>query len=159
MLAFPSSGVGSWRPNDPGRQDSPMNSESILIVQCYGVRRRGNRIEQDARRCAQVWVQMVTSAGAGAERLPSTTHALTREAGREDGESDIPGRDTQLWSSRVEARGARRGKGLREGGRERWPLASKEYYEIGRDEKMKENCRVVKVCTARRMGRFGRRLR
>lgn len=56
---------------------------------------------------------------------------------------DVPGRDTQLWTSWAWASGARREGGLREGRRERWPLASKEYYEIGRDEKMKENCRVV----------------
>lgn len=70
------------------------------------------------------------------------------EGGRgasEDGEMDVPGRDTQLWTSWVGANGARWERAFVKVGESDGRWRQKEYYEIGRDEKMKENCRVVEV--------------
>lgn len=66
-----------------------------------------------------------------------------RGASEDWGKMDVPGRDTQLWASWVGASGARREKAFVKGGESDGRWRQKEYYEIGRDEKMKENCRVV----------------
>lgn len=77
LLASASSGVGAGRaPDDRAAQQLPNNSGNTSMGESRKACKKGNQLEQDARRCARVQVPMgqETQAGQEQERLPSTTH-------------------------------------------------------------------------------------